>query len=355
MRIPTLRYHKASRQGRVTLNDKTLYCGPWGGPAEQSACEACQIKYKAFIARWLETGRGQLPTIAEVVTRFMAHAADRYPGPGHNETINYKYALRHLGGILQVGSSQIYLPGAPAAAFTCDWLEAIMEQMRVQGYARTYANQTAKRILRVFKWARRKSLISAACWADLQNYESVRSGSRGWYEKPKTAAVPEEHIAAARARVSPSIWDIIELCRLIPNSRVGEILSMRSGGLDTRDEPWVYDLGYGHKTGYRGIGKRLFIGSAAQAIVIRYLQLELDAPLFTHRRSSIWTALSRACRAAGVTAWTVHQLRKNSASDALAREARKLAKALMDHRSDASSKVYAPDDIVKRELARLAG
>ena len=94
---PSLRRHKATGQGFVQLNGRTLCLGRYDLPATRE-------KYHRLIAEW-EAGGRRPPvapddlTIAELVERFWAFAKSHYRAPDGSPSLeqdNYRLALRPL-------------------------------------------------------------------------------------------------------------------------------------------------------------------------------------------------------------------------------------------------------------------
>lgn len=132
-RTPSLRRHKPSQQGVVTLNGHDHYLGPWP-KSSQKPPAAVQRGYDALIAEWLAGGRqlppkgaGATPTVALVIDRFWPHVEEHYRRPDGtptSEVSEFKYALRvanHLYADL------------PASDFSPLKLEAV-RQLMVNGY-----------------------------------------------------------------------------------------------------------------------------------------------------------------------------------------------------------------------------
>lgn len=350
MKVPSLRYHKASRQGRVTLGGKTLYCGPWGegGAIGEPASLECQARYKAHIARWLDGGGDRLVTIARVVTEFMEHARAAYPSGqgGHGgEATNYKYALRCLEWTVQVNGQPVYLPNLEADRFTVIHLEALRERMRLEKYKRKYANRTVKRLIFCFKWAAKQRLVKRDTYLDLTLLELIRRGVPGWEDSAPVRSVPDSSINLVLPHLSDQTRAIVELCRLT-GMRIGEVLSIRTGAINTSLEDWIFDLGYGHKTGHLEVSKEVKLNAAAQKILKPWLTTDLNAPVFTHRRSSVRKAIVEACDRLNIPRWTTHRLRHSRGTE-VARakfEALREVKAALGQSSDSSALVYVDPD-----------
>ena len=81
--LPSLRLHRASGQGVVTLNGREFYLGPRAEPA-------CEERYNALLARWISNGRRPIEgtrearaddngiTVVELIAKYVEFAEDRY-------------------------------------------------------------------------------------------------------------------------------------------------------------------------------------------------------------------------------------------------------------------------------------
>lgn len=79
--LPTLRHHRASGQGVVTLGGRVRYLGPFG-------TDECRQRYNAELADWLSGGTEKVglaawrsqPSLVEVIARYMSYCEGRYAG-----------------------------------------------------------------------------------------------------------------------------------------------------------------------------------------------------------------------------------------------------------------------------------
>ncbi len=154
-RNPSLRRHKPSGLGVVTLNGKDHYLGHW--PAGQKRPpEAVQTAYDHLLAEWLAGGR-RLPgdnleqdhagglTVNELILAFYRHAERHYrreDGTTTSELVLYRYSLkplRELYGTL------------PASEFSPLKLKAVRQKMIQADLARGVINKRVARIVHMFK------------------------------------------------------------------------------------------------------------------------------------------------------------------------------------------------------------
>src|SRR5438067_9171502 len=97
---PSLRRHKPSKQGIVTLNGRDYYLGHWPDDRKRPPADV-QAAYDALIAQWLASGRHDLHchtppplSVAELILLFWdRHVSAHYRHPDGTPTSeagNYK-------------------------------------------------------------------------------------------------------------------------------------------------------------------------------------------------------------------------------------------------------------------------
>src|SRR5262245_14264176 len=104
---PSLRRHKPSSQGVVTLNAKDRYLGRWHADQKDPPTEV-RAEYDRVIMEWLASNRGlaqptkaadQGPTFEDLLAAFWEHAQQHYRHPDGKQTselASYRDALRPL-------------------------------------------------------------------------------------------------------------------------------------------------------------------------------------------------------------------------------------------------------------------
>jgi hypothetical protein len=227
--VPSLRRHKPSGLGVVTLNGKDHYLGRWPAGRREPPPDVRQA-YDRLLSDWLENGRrlaapAEAPpaptgcagglTVAEVIARFWTHAERyyRYPdGRPTNELSDYRYSLRPLN----------HLYGAlPARKFGPRKLKAVRRLM-VQGYehpkygtqaplSRGVVNQRVARIARAFRWAVEEQLIPARVWQALSAVRRLQKGRCDAYETEPVRPAPAKDVEAVLPLVLPPVAAMIRL------------------------------------------------------------------------------------------------------------------------------------------------
>jgi integrase len=289
-RPPSLRRHKGSGQGVVTLNHRDHYLGTW--PNDQRKAPAgVQQAYDTLIAEWLACGRqlpavnGQRLTIIEVIARHWEHVLEHYRRPDGtitSEAHEYAISLRPLN----------YLYGdLPAADFSPLKLQAVRRLM-VDGYshpefgpqqalARKVVNQRIGRTVRMFKWATSQELVPPDVYHGLKSVTGLQLGRTKAKEMQPIRPVHDAAVDAILPYLSP---ELAAMVRVQGNTgmRPGEVTIMRSCDIDMTGPVWIYRPAY-HKLAYRGKPRTVALGPRAQEVIRPFLTLQTEAFLFSPR------------------------------------------------------------------------
>jgi integrase len=386
--LPSYSLHKRSGQAVVRLAGRDVYLGPLGSPESREL-------YDRFVAEWLANHRrppappAEAPpdvgvTVDELIVRYLEFARLHYR-KDHARTSefgNVKDALRPLHRLF--GST-------PAAAFGPKRLKAVRDEMvRSGSAARTTVNARVRRIVRAFRWAGSEELIPAAVHQALKTVSGLQRGRTSAREPGPVKPVPEAFVDAVRPHVARQVWAMVELQRL-SGMRPGEVVSMRTGDLDTSGRVWLYRP-RGHKTEHTGRERLVYLGPRAQEVLRPWLRTDLDEYLFQPREAeaerqaerrrdrkskvspsqvdrskpgarrkpgdhypplSYYVAVRRACEAAGVPRWCPNRLRHNAAT-ALRREfGLDVAQVVLGHASPDTTLIYAEADRQRAAEAML--
>lgn len=349
--IPNHSLHKASGRGRVRLNGHDHYTGPWGS-------QEAKQRYDQIIAEWLANGRmlagpKQIITVQFIVDAFNRHAAVYYrrvPGAGRtSEAINCKHAFVPL---LDLYSS------LPVGAFTVLQLKLVRQRMIDARLCRSTINARIRRIRHLFKWAISEALCPPEVLTGLQTLEGLKHGRSLAVEREPVRPVPEAHIRATTAQLSPTLVDMVEL-QLLTGMRPGELCGM-TGQIDTAGPVWIYRPAR-HKTAHHGVPREVFLNQAAQAIIEKYIRLDPAARLFMNSEGRPYTAevylyaIRRAAIRAGVPPWGPNRLRHNVATELRARFGLEIAAIILGHRKPDTTLIYAeaPRQAAIQAIAQL--
>jgi integrase len=279
-RTPSLRRHKPSQQGVVTLNGRDHYLGPWP-PRLRKPPPDVRTAYDGLIAQWLANGR-RLPepmaeapalTVNEVILAFWQWAEQHYRhdnGTTTSELRDYLFTLRPLKKLFGTTAAASFGPLA---------LKAVRQRMIEADLSRGVVNQRIGRIVRMFKWAVSEELLSESTWRALTTVRGLERGRSEARETEPVKPVADDIVDATLPHASPPVRAMIQVQRLT-GARPGEVCAMRGCDLDTTGAVWLYRPAH-HKTAHRGKARVIVLGPQAQAIVKPFLRLDTQAHLFS--------------------------------------------------------------------------
>lgn len=371
---PGYRYHKARDCAVVTLDGKNHYLGPWQSPESHE-------RYAALIAEW-RRARGPLPgpavdspaaesrsaplTVGELILAYFRFAQGHYVKNGRptSEVGCLRQALRPVRRLYGT---------APAAGFGPRALTNVREAMVAAGRARKSINKDVHRVRRMVKWAVGEELLPAAVYERLRCVPALARGRTAARETPPVGPVPAGHVAAVLPHLPPPVAAMVEL-QLLTAARPQEVMGLRPGDVaDRGDGLWAYTPA-AHKTEHHGRRRVLLLGPKAQAVLRPWLARDPAAYCFTPAEAVAWArrrragdtrpvkqpaglnptytrhsyrvAVRRACRRAGVPAWTPNQLRHTRATQIRAEfGSLEAAKAVLGHADTRVTEIYAERDL----------
>src|SRR5262249_55675180 len=260
---------------------------------------------------------------------------------------------------------------------------ASREDWVTSGLSRTVVNARITRIRRVFKWAVSYQLIPSGVYEALRTVPGLQRGRCEAREAPPVQPAPDGHVNATLPFLPAPVRAMVELQRLT-GCRPGEVMAMRAIDLAMSGPVWSYRPA-SHKNTHRGLERVIFLGPQAQQIVKPFLTTNLEAYVFSPRayvemmrakraaarvtkrtpserkrrrkvkpnrqpgerytRRSYRLAIVRACKKAGVPAWSPLQLRHTAATRIRAKYGLEAAKAILGHTRVETSRIYAERDM----------
>ena len=388
-RIPSLRHHKPSGQGVVTLNSRDHYCGPWGS-------KKAKVEYQRLVGEWLASGGAprvtdrEAITVAELVLAYRKFASTYYAAPS-TEGTQIRLAMRPVAERYGHTFARDFGPLS---------LKAIRELWIGAGLARKYINQRVGRIVRAWGWAVENELVPAECWQALKAVKGLRAGRSDAKETSAVRPVPDVIFETTLAEIgSPQVRAMLQVIRLT-GARPGEICIMRTGDIDRSASPWEYRPRT-HKTAHRGHERVIYIGPKAQAVLTDWLRADPEAFLFQPREAAaavreagqvagrsdsdraraarnkraadaskrggrprnrrlpgerytpgrLGHAVGRACQRAEIEHWHPHQLRHAAATELRREIGIEAARVVLGHRSPGMAELYAEVDRKKAAAA----
>ena len=380
-RTPSYCHHKATGQAVVRIDGIDHYLGKHGTPESR-------VEYDRLIAEWLGNGRRlSAPTVADGLTvgeliLSYWHWAEHYYRDEHGEPgqelDNIRSALKPLRRLY--GHSQ-------AAAFGPLALRAVQEEMAKAGLSRGVVNARVNRVRRVFKWGVSYQLIPSAIYEALRTVPGLQRGRCKAREADPVLPVTDEFVRATAPLLPAPVRALVEV-QLLTGMRAGEAMVMRAIDLTMSGPVWTYRPA-SHKNKYRGRERVIYLGPQAQEIIKPFLTTNLEAYLFSPRayvekmhaqraasratkrtpselkrrrkakpkrkpgerytRRSYRLAVVRACKKAGVPAWSPLQLRHTAATRIRAQFGLEAAKAILGHTRVETSQIYAERDMGRAE------
>lgn len=388
-KLPSYRRHSNGKQAIVVLSGKTYYLGLHGSRASRR-------EYDRVVSEWLQRGRTPEPcainqesaSLADIMTAYLKYCREYYVKDGKvtDEFSNVKNALRIVKALY------VHIP---AVEFGPIALRAVREKMLEKGWARTTINRRIQHIVRMFKWAASREMISANTHQALKTVEGLRKGRTTAREPKPVLPVDDDTIEATLEHLSPIVADMVRFQRLT-GARPGEVCHIRPCDIDRTAEIWEYRPS-SHKNEHHERDRIVFIGPTAQSLLRQYLLRPAVAFCFSpreanetrqeqrHRRrktpisrgnrpgtnrtrrpnrtagemytnDSYRRAVHRACKKAGVHAWNPNRLRHSSATAIRKEYGLEAAQVILGHAQADVSQLYAEKDKqLAVEVARKLG
>ena len=268
-RVPSYRYHKASRQAVVVIRGKSHYLGPWNSPESQ-------VEYRRVIAEhwspapgptWgTEPAADPAPslTIDEVMVAYWARRVVPYyvkDGKPTSERDNIRQALRFLRRLYGPTLARDFGPLA---------LKAVRQSMIEAGRCRRLINQDVHRVRAMFRWAAGEELYPGQALSALAAVEALEKGRSEARERPPIDPVAESVVLATLPQLSAQVAAMVRL-QLLTAARPGEVCSIRPRDVDRADPScWVYRPG-SHKTEHHGRDRVIVLGPRAIEVIRPWL------------------------------------------------------------------------------------
>ena len=267
-------------------------------------------------------------------------------------------------------------------------------------YTRSGINQVINMAHKIWQWAVTHEIATDTQARKLREVKSLRPGRTLAKDKPKRAAVTEDEFVAVTDHLTSVVAAMLRLI-WITAMRPGEVIRMRPCDITREDEEcWLYVPGRDvsrvgdHKTAYRQRIRVIPLTKKAQEILTsRITVFDSKEPIFrpaeamqemrdrrfanretpiaqgnrasTNRKidpmikpgalytvNSLYTALRRACKRAGVERFTPYDLRRTAATRVRAALGKEEAKLLLGHVSTNTTEIYLLDEV--KETLKVA-
>ncbi|MCA9070743.1 MAG: site-specific integrase, partial [Planctomycetaceae bacterium] len=326
-------------------------------------------------------------SVGELMVRYLRFAKKRYVKNGHptSEQDAIRASLRPL--------KELYLKH-PANDFGPLCLKAVRQSMVKKVIARRTINSYVGRIQRMFKWAVSEELLPASVYQSLATVVGLRKEETKARETAPVQPVDDGHVEKTVPYLPPTIADMVRIQRLT-GMRPGEVCIMRPCDIDRSSDPWEYTP-ESHKTEHHGRGRIVFLGPKTREILLPYLLREENSYCFVpwesekkrnaekkanrkspmtpsqakrkpkrnrrrppgdhYKASSYLCAIKRACKKAGIAAWSPNQLRHSLATDVRKRYGLEAAQVTLGHSAADVTQIYAERDAtLAKQIAKEVG
>jgi integrase len=273
--IPSLRRHRPSHQGVVTLNGRDHYLGHWPADQDDPPPEV-RAAYDRKISEWL-AGNRCLPdrvesgtpsngiTVAELVLAFYRHCQDPYRREDGSPTTEVSEYRRTLALLRRLYGETDVKEFGPLK------LKALREHMIGKGWCRRVINQRMGRVVRCFKWGVGEELVPPTVHQALDVVPGLQKGRTKARESEPVEPVAWDVVEPTLAHMPALVAAAVRVMWLT-GARPGEALAVRLAALDRSGQVWNYRPGQ-HKTSHRGKRRVLAIGPKAQQVLLACIKI----------------------------------------------------------------------------------
>lgn len=294
---------------------------------------------------------GPWRTVRELLALYDAHCRVYYrraDGKPTREHLNLAASLKHLACVDAGG-------GLCVADLAVDRLARThVRQMRLSmihaGLLRTYINRAVGNVRRFLRWAISEELAPAALLGEIAVLTPLQPGRSGAKEPVARSGVNPAHFDAV-VPILPRIPRAVCQLGKLTGARSGELLGLTTAEVNRDDPDLWWAIPVWHKAAHKGRRRAIPLDARCRAILAPLLRPAAPTlPIFAsprnpskaYRRDSIAAAITRACKRAGVPAWTLHQIRHRAATTVRDRAGLDAAQALLGHARSSTTEIYAP-------------
>jgi integrase len=395
--VPTL--HKQSGNARLRFQGREFRFGPFGSPEAEIRYQRWRMERfgEAQAVAPSEPSPPPLPAPADITVGELWEAWAK--SIQNKRPDDYKKSSKWQGALAALRAIRL-VPGTiemPAAAFGPRRLIEVRDALchapivrRLRNgkksapktRTRRDVNDTAGRIVQMFRWATPMELVPEAKAHALATVKPLAPGEvAAVRDSVPRSPVDQQRFDAILPHMTAPMRALVIFARLTA-SRPGEVARLRLSEVIDRDQPvWLYRP-LQHKNRWRGHERWIEVGTKAQAVILEALNgrgedeyvfsprvavqgrrrrpdtIPMRSPKPSARVGECYTtaairrAIKRACEKAGVSAFPTYELRytridevrRLHGPDAAQRTAGHRTRALVDH--------YAP--VGREEATRAA-
>ncbi len=264
--VPIYRRHKSTNQAVCTVRlpsrkRKDIYLGRWNTAA--SKAEFSRIVSIVAANGGFYPDDTQDLSIYEGIARYGQFVDSYYRNPDGSPAMSGE-KIKHVLGYL----TELFGP-TPLAEFGPPELKAIRNVLIEKGIVRKQINKYAGVIRQFFRWCVEEGLVGSSVLESLRAVRPLAIGRSGAVEgTPRQPADPKA-VEAALPFMSPAVRTVVQILRHT-GARPTEILSLRPCDLDRSGEIWKY-IPETHKTSWKGKARTIYFGPEAKAALIPWL------------------------------------------------------------------------------------
>ena len=263
-------------------------------------------------------------------------------------------------------------------------LANVRQAMVAAGRSRKLINKDVNRVRGMFGWAVEHELLAGGRPSGPAATEGAAPGPFGGQGDAPVEPVAEESIRAILPHLSPQVAAMIQLQHLC-GARPQEVVTIRPCEVETSGDVWLYQPRH-HKMEHFDRRKVIMLGPRAQEVLRPWLERDAEIlllragrglglalpaepsqgiprqfdragepkvpklrPGLKYTRHSYRVAVQRACKRAGIEAWSPRQLRHTRATAIRKAFGLEAAKAVLGHTDTKITEIYAERDL---DLAR---
>lgn len=386
MRVPKYRRNPDGR-AFIEYKRKRYYLGRYGTPESQDQYRAMVTQIMAEAGTPAELTLSRDPELIELAEPYLDWASKYYSGDDFSP-------IRVM--IEQVLGLYAY---TPVSQFGPVKILAWQQWLVGKGYSRTTINKRLAQLKRWLKWLASRELIDASVLVAAQTVEGLRAGKT-------TASNPEPVRPASMADVEatlpylpPPVAAMVQI-QYLCGMRPQDVIGMRPQDIDQTGDIWLYRPA-SHKNTHRGQSLVKALPVSAQLVLAPFLvDRDTDAFCFDPRESAEWFArqrraessrstprypsedrrlakqraataaknaklpparyarhsygqvIARACKKAGVPAWTPLQLRHTIATEISQQLGEQAAQRWLGHARLQTTGIYVEKQV--SELIEIA-
>lgn len=334
----------------------------------------CAAAYVAFCREWYaQHGRpaptaGEVASVSAVIVRYTEYAEQTFRK--HGKMTSEVYGVR--AALKRVNESY---GGTPAADFGPSKLRTVMDALVRSGLSRKTINDYRDKVVRCWRWAAGRELVTAAVADALGKVERLVAGRTEATESEAVTGVPDEDVDKVLPHLHPDparnavLSDLVRALR-VTGMRPGEGCHLRASEVDRSLSEWLYLPP--NKTLHLDKNRRVWIGPRGQTLLGPLLDAAAGMPggwvfvLPRYRGEGVVRVseqflrlrLAAACVLASVPTFTPNQLRHARAAEIHDRyEDDAAVAAALGNSPEVSRQVYIdnPADKVARRIARELG